>query len=67
MQKVMVKSAYPQIQRIHWENADHTIRASFVTGIMGSPGYEVTISHPRSLEEALKVAVRSGGRETRTL
>ena len=52
-----VKSADPQIQRIHWENADRMLLASFVSGLIGSRGHQVRISQPRSVEEALKIAL----------
>ena len=56
-QKVMIKSADPQIQRIHKENADCMLLASFVSGLSGSVGHHVKISCPRSLGEALNLAL----------
>ena len=56
-QKVMLKSGDPQIQRIHKENADRMLLASFVSGLAGLVGHQVTISCPRSLPEALKLAL----------
>ena len=56
-QKVMLKSDDPQNQRIHRENADRMLLASFVSGLIGVPGCEVRFSHPQSLEEALKTVV----------
>ena len=56
-QKVMIKSADPLIQRIHKENADRMLLASFVSGLTGTAGYQVRISHPKSLGEALNLAV----------
>jgi len=50
-QKVMTKSADPQIQRIHKENAYRMLLASFVSGLTGTAGYQVRISHPQSLGE----------------
>jgi len=66
-QNVKLKSDDPQIQRIHRENADRMFLASFVSGLIGVPGRQVRFSHPRSLEEALKTALLSGGREIGTL
>ena len=48
-QKVMIKSADPQIQRIHKENADRVLLASFGLGLTGTAGYQVRISHTQSL------------------
>jgi len=56
-QKLMIKSSDPQIQRIHKENADRMLLASFVSGLAGTAGYQVRISHPESLGEALNLAV----------
>jgi len=56
-QKVMLKSADPQIQRIHKENADRMLLASFVSGLGGLVGHHVRISCLRSLPEALKLAL----------
>jgi len=53
----MIKSADPQIQRIHKKNADRMLLASFVSGLAGRAGYQVRISHPESLGEALNLAV----------
>jgi len=53
----MLKSDNPQIQPIHLENADRTLLASFVSGLIGVSGRQVRFSHPRSLEEVLTTAV----------
>ena len=55
--KVMLQSADPQIQRIHKENADRMLLASFVSGLGSSIGHQVRISCPRSLPEALNLAL----------
>jgi len=52
----MIKSADPQIQRIHKENAHRMLLASFVSGLTGTAGYQVRISHPESLGKALNLA-----------
>ena len=64
----MLKSADPQIQRIHIEKADRTLLASFVSGLSGSVGNHVRISCPRSLREALNLAqtVQEAERQERT-
>ena len=56
-QNVMLKSDDPQIQRIHQENADRMLLASFVSGLIGVPGRQVRFRHPQSLEEALNLAL----------
>ena len=56
-QKVMIKSADPQIQHIHKENADRMLLASFVSGLTSTAGYEVRILHTESLRETLNLAV----------
>jgi len=56
-QKVTIKSADPQIQRIHKENADCILLASFVSGLTGTVGYQVRISHTGSLGDASNLAV----------
>jgi hypothetical protein len=53
----MLQSADPQIQRIHKENADRMLLASFVSGLGSSIGHQVRISYPRSLPEALNLAL----------
>ena len=53
----MIKSADPQIQRIHKENADRVLFASFVSGLSGSVGHHVRISRPQTLGEALNLAL----------
>jgi len=53
----MIKLADPQIHRIHKENADRMLLASFVSGLTGTPCYQVRISHPKSLGQALSIAV----------
>jgi len=66
-QKVMLKSDDSQIQRIHRENADRMLLASFVSGLIGVPGRQVRFSHPQSLEEAfnLALAVQEAERQER--
>ena len=65
-QKVTIKSADPQIQRIHKENSDRMLLASFVSGLTGTADYQVRISHPKSLGEVLNLAVSVQEAETTT-
>jgi len=53
----MIKSADPQIQRIHKENADRMLLASFFSGLTRTAGYQVRNSHAKYLGEALNLAV----------
>jgi len=53
----MIKSAGPQIQGIHKENTDRMLLPSFGSGLTGPAGYQVRISHPQSLGEALNLAL----------
>jgi hypothetical protein len=56
-QKVMGKSDDPQIQRVHQENADRMLLASFVSGLRGVPGRQVRFANPQDLEQALRIAI----------
>ena len=53
----MIKSADPQIHGIHKENADCMLLANFFSGLTGTAGYQVRISHLQSLGEALNLAL----------
>jgi len=46
----------PVAQRVHYENADRTILACFVAGLIGVAVRQVTFSKPKSLDKALKTA-----------
>ena len=52
-----MKSADSEIQRIHKENADRMLLASFVSGLTSTAGYQVKILHTESLGKALNIAV----------
>jgi len=55
--KVVIKSADPQIQRVHKENAERLLLASFVLVLTGKAGHQVRISHSKSHGEASNLAV----------
>ena len=55
--KVISKVNDPVDQRIHRENADRMCLASFVAGLSGVVGRQVLYAHPRSLQEALNLAL----------
>ena len=44
-------------QRIHNENADRMLLASFVAGLAGEVGRQTRFSNPQSLDQALKIAL----------
>jgi hypothetical protein len=47
-QKVMCKDSNPVAQRIHRENADRMLLASFVAGLSGEVGRQVNFKIPRT-------------------
>jgi hypothetical protein len=56
-QKVMGKSDDPQIQRVHRENAERMMLATFVSGLTGVPGRQVRFANPQDVDQALKIAL----------
>ena len=44
-------------QRIHRENAERMLLASFVAGLSGVPGCQVRYSAPQNMEHELSLAV----------
>ena len=56
-QKVMCKVDDPVAQRIHGENAERMLLASFVAGFTGVGGKQVRYANPRNLGQALSVAL----------
>jgi len=53
-QKIFCRVDEPVVQRIHYENADGMLLASFVAGLSGIPGRQVRFSNPQSLDQVLK-------------
>ena len=47
----------PVAQRIHRENAERMLIASFVAGLIGVAGKQVRYANPRNLEQALSIAL----------
>jgi hypothetical protein len=47
----------PVAQRVHNENAERMILATFVTGLKGIPGRQVRYANPQTLEQALQIAL----------
>jgi len=56
-QKIVRKVDDPAAQRIHHENLDRMLLASFVVGLTGIPGRQVRFLSPQSLDQALKTAL----------
>jgi len=56
-QKVMGKSDDPRIQRVHRENADRMLLASFIAGLIGNSGRQVRFANPQDMEHALRIAI----------
>jgi len=46
-QKIICKTSDPVAQRIHRENAERMLLASFIAGLMGAPGKQVRYASPR--------------------
>ena len=56
-QKTVCKVNDPVAQRIHYENADRMLLASFVAGLAGIPGRQCRFSNSQDLDQALKIAL----------
>ena len=57
-QKVMCKDSDPVAQRIHRENAEMMLLASFVAGLSGEFGRQVKFQNPQDLRQALTRALK---------
>src|SRR5215469_4346225 len=56
-QKITCKAEDPVAQRVHNENAERMLLASFESGLTGVPGRQVRYANPRTLEQALEIAL----------
>jgi hypothetical protein len=65
--KVMRRDSDPVVQRVHEENTDRMLLASFVGGLAGEVGKLTRIQNPQNLEQALNaaLAVREAIRQER--
>jgi len=52
--KIICKVEDPVAQRIHNENSERMLLASFVTGLVGNPGTQCRYANPHSMDQALK-------------
>jgi len=56
-QRITCQSDDPVAQRVHRENAEHMLLASYVAGLSGVPGTQVRYASPISVEQAIRIAV----------
>jgi hypothetical protein len=65
----MRRDSEPVVQRVHEENSDRMLLASFVGGLSGEIGKLTRIQNPQNLEQALNaaLAVREAIRQERRL
>jgi hypothetical protein len=56
-QKIVYKSDDPLAQRVHREISERMLLASFISGLVGTPGRKVRFANPHTLSEALKIAI----------
>jgi len=56
-QKIVCKVDDPVAQRVHHENAERMLLASFLTGLGGTPGKQTRYANPQTVDEALKIAL----------
>jgi len=56
-QRITCQSDDPVAQRVHRENAERMLLASYVAGLNGVPGGQVRYASPVSVEEAIRIAV----------
>ena len=55
-QKIMCKTNDPVAQRIHRENAESMLLASFISGLVWNPGTRVRYRNVQSISEELQIA-----------
>jgi len=56
-QRITCQSDDPVAQRVHRENVERMLLASYVAGLIGVPGKQVRYASPVSVEEAIRIAV----------
>ena len=56
-QKIMGKTDDPVARRIHRENAERMLLASFISGLAGKFGKHVRYQSPRNFEQALQIVL----------
>jgi hypothetical protein len=53
----MGNSDYPQIKRVHGENAERMILSSLISGLQGFPRRQFRFSNPQDIDQALNIAL----------
>jgi hypothetical protein len=53
----MLKTDNPLAQRVHHENVERMLLATFISGLTGTPGTQVRYANPQTLGQALKIAL----------
>jgi hypothetical protein len=56
-QKIVRKVDDPVAQKIHYENAERMLLASYVAGLTGVPGRQVRYANPQTVQLALQIAL----------
>jgi hypothetical protein len=57
VQRTVPQVENPQLQKLYYEQAERMLLSAFSSGLMGSPGKQVRFSLPKTLDEALKIAI----------
>jgi len=47
----------PSLQNLHYYHAERMLLASFTSGLVGTPGRQVRFSLPKTMQEALRIAL----------
>lgn len=63
MQKTVPQVEDPVMQKLHHEQAERMLLASFMSGLLGTPGRQVRSAMPRIMDEALKIAITTNQAE----
>jgi len=56
-QKLVCKVDYPQVQRVHQENAERMLLVAFVSCLIGVLGRQCRFSNPQNIQQALSIAL----------
>ena len=57
-QKTVPQVEDPALQKLHYEQAERMLLASFTSGLLGTPGRQVRYSMPQTMDETLKSRLR---------
>jgi len=56
-QKTVPQVEDPRMQKLYYEQAERMLLASFTSGLVGTRGRQVRYAIPKSMDEALKIAI----------